>query len=422
MSPHPSLYALLRQVSARHGDRVGRRASRRRAGRAAAGLSDGRHRRGDARTRRRGGTGDREHAVCRRRSPAHRRGPRRDRLPGRNRHRGRRVLGGRGDLAHARAPDCGHDGSHPARGGSVAVSQLPAAGSADTTETHSISTARGSTTSRMGTSGIRRSGPTGVRTSYGSWSPIRSYGWTWVGAEAWAWPTHHYGRWGFARNAWFWIPGRTWGAAWVSWSFADDYVSWCPLGWNSRPVFALSIGSRRGWDDWTVPRRIIRESAFGIGTRRPSTLSTRSLTDSRRPSRRTTTADARMADRVPAPVRVPPAPRRGSAHASRSESGFGERRNRLSRARRSTDTQRPDRLSTGVRLPSPEARRPTRAGRTRRHHPAAPRPARPPPRRRATPHRAAAPAGRRSSWSGAGPPALKSSRFYGSRVPGSRFW
>jgi hypothetical protein len=99
--------------------------------------------------------------------------------------------------------------------------------------------------------------------SYGSWSPIRSYGWTWVGAEVWAWPTHHYGRWGFAHNAWFWIPGRTWGAAWVSWSFADDYVSWCPLGWNSRPVFALSIGSRRGWDYWTVPRRTFETRGYG---------------------------------------------------------------------------------------------------------------------------------------------------------------
>jgi hypothetical protein len=99
--------------------------------------------------------------------------------------------------------------------------------------------------------------------SYGSWSPIRSYGWTWVGAEAWAWPTHHYGRWGFARNAWFWIPGRTWGAAWVSWSFADDYVSWCPLGWNSRPVFALSIGSRHGWGYWTVPRRTFETRGYG---------------------------------------------------------------------------------------------------------------------------------------------------------------
>jgi hypothetical protein len=93
---------------------------------------------------------------------------------------------------------------------------------------------------------------------YGSWSPIRSYGWTWVGLDAWAWPTHHYGRWGFARNAWFWIPGRTWGAAWVSWSFSNDYVSWCPLGYDSRPVFAVAVGSRRVWDRWNVPR-----SSFG---------------------------------------------------------------------------------------------------------------------------------------------------------------
>jgi len=89
---------------------------------------------------------------------------------------------------------------------------------------------------------------------YGSWSPIRSYGWTWIGLDPWAWPTHHYGRWGYARNTWFWIPGRSWAAAWVSWSFADDFVSWCPLGYDSRPVFA-SVGYRRAWDDWTVPRR-----------------------------------------------------------------------------------------------------------------------------------------------------------------------
>jgi hypothetical protein len=97
---------------------------------------------------------------------------------------------------------------------------------------------------------------------HGSWSPIRSYGWTWIGLDAWAWPTHHYGRWGYARNAWFWIPGRTWGAAWVSWSFADDYVSWCPLGYDSRPVFALAIGSRRAWDYWTVPRRTFASRGY----------------------------------------------------------------------------------------------------------------------------------------------------------------
>jgi hypothetical protein len=97
---------------------------------------------------------------------------------------------------------------------------------------------------------------------YGAWSPIHSYGWTWIGRDAWAWPTHHYGRWGYARNTWFWIPGRTWGAAWVSWSFADDYVSWCPLGYDSRPVFAFSAGYRRAWDHWTMPRRTFEARGY----------------------------------------------------------------------------------------------------------------------------------------------------------------
>jgi hypothetical protein len=98
---------------------------------------------------------------------------------------------------------------------------------------------------------------------YGSWSAVPSYGWTWIGLDAWSWPTHHYGRWGYGRNAWYWIPGRTWGAAWVSWAATSDYVSWCPLGYDGRPVFALSVigsdvGPRyrdHGWNAWTVMSR-----------------------------------------------------------------------------------------------------------------------------------------------------------------------
>jgi hypothetical protein len=102
---------------------------------------------------------------------------------------------------------------------------------------------------------------------HGRWTTLRPWGWTWIGADPWAWPTHHYGRWGFSAGAWFWIPGRTWGPAWVSWAYAPDYISWCPLGWNNRPVFSwISVnvyGGRRydHWNAWTVvPRR-----GFGHG-------------------------------------------------------------------------------------------------------------------------------------------------------------
>ena len=97
---------------------------------------------------------------------------------------------------------------------------------------------------------------------HGRWVSLRPYGWTWIAADPWGWPTHHYGRWGFSSGAWFWIPGRRWGAAWVSWAHASDYVSWCPLGWNDRPVFSfININVHRGrrydpWYAWTVvPRR-----------------------------------------------------------------------------------------------------------------------------------------------------------------------
>lgn len=86
----------------------------------------------------------------------------------------------------------------------------------------------------------------------GYWDDVPSYGWTWIGTDRWSWPTHHYGRWGYARDRWFWIPGRTWGPAWVSWAGAADYVSWCPLGFDGRPVFALSFESGRAFSGWTI--------------------------------------------------------------------------------------------------------------------------------------------------------------------------
>jgi hypothetical protein len=88
---------------------------------------------------------------------------------------------------------------------------------------------------------------------YGRWSTLRPWGWTWIGSDPWAWPTHHFGRWGFSAGVWFWIPGRHWGPAWVSWAYAPNYISWCPLGWNNWPVIGFSshyyYGGRR-WDPW----------------------------------------------------------------------------------------------------------------------------------------------------------------------------
>jgi hypothetical protein len=99
----------------------------------------------------------------------------------------------------------------------------------------------------------------------GRWASFPAFGWTWIGADAWAWPTHHYGRWGVSAGAWFWIPGRTWGPAWVSWAYAPGYVSWCPLGWDNRPAVLLTASFYSGrydpWNAWTV----IPRQRFGTG-------------------------------------------------------------------------------------------------------------------------------------------------------------
>lgn len=91
----------------------------------------------------------------------------------------------------------------------------------------------------------------------GYWSAVPRYGWTWIGVGAWSWPTHHYGRWGHTRSRWFWIPDRRWAPAWVSWGAAPGYVSWCPLGFDNRPVFSwgMSSGDRRGHSGWTILAR-----------------------------------------------------------------------------------------------------------------------------------------------------------------------
>jgi hypothetical protein len=104
----------------------------------------------------------------------------------------------------------------------------------------------------------------------GYWDNVGPYGWTWIGYDRWAWPTHHFGRWGFRSGSWFWIPGRHWGPAWVSWGYSPSYYSWCPLDFFNRPVVSLLFGNRFGFRGafdpflcWTV----IPRQHFGTGNR-----------------------------------------------------------------------------------------------------------------------------------------------------------
>jgi hypothetical protein len=117
----------------------------------------------------------------------------------------------------------------------------------------------------------------------GRWMSYQRYGWTWIGADLFSWPTHHYGRWGFHAGAWFWIPGRHWSPAYVSWAYAPGYVSWCPLGFNNRAVIDIgfSVGPRysSAFNAWTV----VRAPYFGRGYVHRNVVSVASLRGGQRP-------------------------------------------------------------------------------------------------------------------------------------------
>jgi hypothetical protein len=121
----------------------------------------------------------------------------------------------------------------------------------------------------------------------GRWDYTASYGWTWIaGGDAWAYPTHHYGRWNLGARGWHWIPSRRWGAAWVYWAVASDYVGWCPLGWNGRPVIGVFAYERSYPSRWRDPYRawtVIPRSSFGRSAV-PRVLADRTRLDRERPA------------------------------------------------------------------------------------------------------------------------------------------
>ena len=65
---------------------------------------------------------------------------------------------------------------------------------------------------------------------YGRWV-LTDWGWTWVSDDPWGWAAYHYGSWGFTVGiGWYWVPGRIWAPAWVSWRYGHGYCAWAPIG------------------------------------------------------------------------------------------------------------------------------------------------------------------------------------------------
>lgn len=82
----------------------------------------------------------------------------------------------------------------------------------------------------------------------GYWAQT-SYGNTWMSNYAWGWAPFHYGRWTYNNwyRSWVWIPGNTWGPAWVSWRQGGGNYGWAPMG----PGVNINISF--GGGGWNAP-------------------------------------------------------------------------------------------------------------------------------------------------------------------------
>jgi len=123
-----------------------------------------------------------------------------------------------------------------------------------------------------------------IAVSNSSWRPYADgywaytdVGWTWVSYEDFGWATYHYGRWTRLRDrGWFWVPGRAWGPAWVSWRTGGDYVGWAPLpprgggeDYDDRPIngqvdveFDIGPASYNFVDVRYIGEPVLRERIF----------------------------------------------------------------------------------------------------------------------------------------------------------------
>lgn len=229
--------------------------------------------------------------------------------------------------------------------------------------------------------------------STGRWSFVGSYGWVWVGVDRWAWPTHHYGRWGVSGRRYYWIPGRRWAPAWVTWTSTPGYVGWCPIGFDNRPLVSVSVGFSSGWRGWTylpsrsfnsrvavanhrrdryLPPRNTRFVENYRGPVRPAGLVTRNSPGLRGPAAadRSSVAVPRWAPRdVPAGAassdpfarRVRSAPTRatGARAVARQPESPAPRTAPARGVRPSANAPRATRPASGVSSPAPTQRAPT---------------------------------------------------------------
>jgi hypothetical protein len=73
--------------------------------------------------------------------------------------------------------------------------------------------------------------PSGWRPYWNGRWIYTGWGWSFASDDPWGWAAWHYGRWAFGVGfGWYWIPGRVWAPAWVSWRWGHGWACWAPYG------------------------------------------------------------------------------------------------------------------------------------------------------------------------------------------------
>jgi len=120
--------------------------------------------------------------------------------------------------------------------------------------------------------------------------------WSWVTDEPWGNVTYHLGRWTLhAAYGWLWVPGRTWGPAWVAWRRDGEVVGWAPLPPAGGPsmaswTFVPADDFQERWVDTVavarahVPALLLRMRGGPVAAR-PRSARSRPATDQRMAAR-----------------------------------------------------------------------------------------------------------------------------------------
>ena len=105
----------------------------------------------------------------------------------------------------------------------------------------------------------------------GRWQWVDPGGWTWIDNAAWGFTPSHFGRWGYASNRWYWVPGPpVYSPAVVAWVGTPQMVAWVPLAPGESVNGIVTVSRFANHEHITaIPQQAFVSAASVNGARMP---------------------------------------------------------------------------------------------------------------------------------------------------------